>query len=75
MNSARHSSQSPETRTCSHDLSRAGVASANYNYAVKAGSILWIAGQLALDEDGNVVSSDPGEQAAQCMENWPDPEN
>jgi enamine deaminase RidA (YjgF/YER057c/UK114 family) len=46
-----------------------GVFPANYDYAVKAGGILWIAGQLALDEGGKIVSADPGKQAKQCLDN------
>jgi 2-iminobutanoate/2-iminopropanoate deaminase len=41
-----------------------------YSHAVRAGSLLFCSGQIALDpETGELVGETAGEQTAQCMEN------
>lgn len=40
-----------------------------YSQAVQAGPFLFIAGQLPLDLDGNLIGSAPSEQAKQALQN------
>ena len=40
-----------------------------YSYAVRAGDTLYLAGQVALDEAGEVVGTTVGEQARQVWDN------
>ncbi len=40
-----------------------------YSQAVQAGQFLFIAGQLPLDQSGNVVGTSPGDQAKQALMN------
>ena len=43
-----------------------------YSYAVRAGDTLYLAGQVALDEAGEVVGATVGEQARQVWDNIAD---
>lgn len=47
----------------------AGVVPMNYHYAVRAGSLIFMAGNLPLDAAGAVVGTTPGAQAEQCLDN------
>lgn len=49
----------------------AGVAppQAHYSHAVAAGDVVYVAGQVPVDEDGSVVEADAEVQARQVMEN------
>lgn len=42
---------------------------ASYDHALRAGNTLYVAGQVARDADGNLVSKTAGEQAAQVYAN------
>jgi len=48
----------------------APAAAGPYSHAVKAGGLLFCAGQVALDPaTGELVGATPGEQARRCLEN------